>query len=152
MTRTQPTLVKSSRYLADIDLDDGHYQNYLTDIRKIAQITNDPFANALATAASRAWSRGGRSELLHVILKSAQTAFDQGADTGVRVGEAYMRLEQPNRALPYFRAAFERNDPVLMRLSVCQCPAAVKNDPEYRSLFQQVRARMGLPNAKKRAP
>lgn len=145
LARTQPTLVKSSRYLANIDLDDGNYDAYLADIRKISEITHDPVANTLATAASRAWARGGRSGLLQAILKSAHTAFDQGADTGVAVGEAYMRLGQQNRALPYFKAAFERNDPVLMRLSVCECPAAVKNDPEYISLFQQVRKRMGLP-------
>jgi tetratricopeptide (TPR) repeat protein len=146
LSRTQPTLVKSSRYLAGIDLADGNYHAYLADIRKVAEITHDPVANALATAASRGWARGGRSGLLQAILKAAQTAFSQGADTGVAVGEAYMRLEQPEQALPYFRAAFERNDPVLMRLSACECPAAVKNDPEYISLFQEVRKRMGLPN------
>jgi tetratricopeptide (TPR) repeat protein len=146
LTRTQPTLVKSSRYLAGIDLDDGNYHSYLADIRQIAKITHDPVANTLAIAASRGWASGGRSGLLQAILKAAQTAFEQGADTGVAAGEAYMRLGQPNKALPYFRAAFERNDPVLMRLSVCECPAAVKNDPEYISLSQQVNMRMGLPN------
>jgi tetratricopeptide (TPR) repeat protein len=145
MSRTQPNLVKSSRYLVGIDLDDRNYAASLEDLRQVAEISHDPAANALAISASRGWARGGRSGLLEAIRKAAQAAFDQGCDSGYGLGDAYLRLGQPKKALPYFRAALERNDFVLMRLSARESVAALKDDPGYRLLFQQIRERMGLP-------
>jgi tetratricopeptide (TPR) repeat protein len=147
LARTQPNLVKSSRYLAGIDLDDRNYPAFLADIRQVAEISHDPAMNALVTAASRGLARGGRSGLLEAIRKYAQSVFDQGNDSGNTLAETYLRLGQPKKALPYFRAALARNEISLMRLSACECVAAVKDDPGYRQLFQQVREHMGLPKA-----
>ncbi len=145
LSRTQPNLVKSSRYLAGIDLEDRNYPAFLADIRQVAEISHDPAINALAISATRGWAREGRSGLFEAIRQSAQTAFDQGSSSGYGLAEAYLRLGQPKTALPYFRAALERNDFVLMRLPTCECIASVKDDPGYRLLFQQIRERMGLP-------
>jgi tetratricopeptide (TPR) repeat protein len=138
-------LVKSSRYLAEIDLDDRNYSAFLADLQQVTEISHDPAEAALAAAASRGWALGGESGLLEAIRQEAQTAFEQGRNSGYALGDAYLRLGQPQKALPYFRAAFERNDFTLMRLSACECIAAVKDDPGYALLLQQVRERMILP-------
>ena len=145
LSRTQPHLVKSSRYLARIDLDDRNYPAFLADMQQVGEISHDPDETSLAAAASREWARGGKAGLLEAIRKAAQQAFDQGRNSGYALADAYLRLGRPAQALPYFRAAFERNDFTLMRLSACECIAAVKDDPGYALLLQQVRERMVLP-------
>jgi hypothetical protein len=79
--RTQPNLVKPSRYLEEIDLDRGNYEGYIADLRQAFSISRDPYESALAAAAERGWSRGGKTGLLLEILKVEQAAYARGTGT-----------------------------------------------------------------------
>ena len=142
LAETQPNLVSSSRYLAELDLDDGNYDAYIADLRRMAAISRDKNDEALASAAQHGWSAGGAAGLLDAVRRVQQAAFERGAGSGNTLGRLYLRLGQPEKALYYFRAALERNDIGLMTLPACACLANVRENPDYISLLRQVHVRM----------
>lgn len=142
LAETQPNLVSSSRYLAELDLDDGNYDAYIADLRRIAAISRDKNDLALASAAEHGWSAGGAAGLLDAVRHVQQAAFERGAGSGNTLGRLYLRLGQPEKALYYFKAALERSDIGLMTLPACACLANVRENPDYISLLRQVHVRM----------
>ena len=147
LERTQPNLVKSSRYLEEFDLEDGNYPAYLVDTRQAGNISRNPDEIALANAAARGWARSGKEGLLEAIREEQQAAFERGTCSGNTLGKTYLLLRRPKEALKYFKAALDRNDFMVMTLSGCNCVNNLKDNPEYASLFRQVRERMHLSSA-----
>ncbi len=142
LAETQQNLVSSSRYLAELDLDDGNYDAYIADLRRMAAISQDKNDEALASAAEHGWSAGGATGLLDAVRRVQQAAFERGAGSGNTLGRLYLRLGQPEKALYYFKAALERNDIGLMTLPDCACLANVRGNPDYISFLRQVHVRM----------
>lgn len=142
LAETQPKLVSSSRYLAELDLDDGDYNAYVADVRRVAAISHDPDEMALATAAARGWSESGAAGLLEAARRVQQQAFERGAWSGNTLGRLYLYLGQPEKALYYFKAALKEKDVGLMTLPDCRCIANVRDNPDYASLLREVHKRM----------
>lgn len=142
LARTQPTLVKPSRYLARLELEDQNYPAFLADLRNAAAISQDPDELALVDAASRGWSRGGRIGLLEGMRQVQKDAFDQGRTSGFALAKTDLFLGRTDEALAYFNAAFDRNDYNLMGLPGCNCIAAVAGNPDYAQLLRRIHERM----------
>jgi tetratricopeptide (TPR) repeat protein len=141
LTRTQPSLVKPSRYLARLDLEDGRYQAFISDVQNAAAISHNPNEAAIAEAASRGWAHGGKMGMFEAIREVQQAAFERGASSGYWLARTYLLLGKPNEALHYFKAAYDRNDFNLMTLSSCQCISSVKNTAGYAALLRQIHDR-----------
>ncbi len=142
LARTQPTLVKPSRYLARLELEDENYPAFLADLKSAAAISQDPDELALANAASRDWTRNGRTGLLEGMRQLQKDAFDQGRTSGFALAETDLLLGRPDEALAYFNAAFDRNDYNLMSLPGCNCIAGLADTPGYAQLLRRIRERM----------
>ena len=152
LARTQPSLVKPSRYLARLDLEDGQYQAYLDDLQHDAAISHNPDEVALAEDAARGWASGGKTGMFEGMREAQQAAFDHGNSSGYTLAKTYLLLGRPNDALHYFKAAFDRNDFNLMTLYACECISGVKNSAGYVALLRQVRERTLRPPASKKLP
>jgi tetratricopeptide (TPR) repeat protein len=144
MTQTQPKLASPSRYLAELDLDDGNFSDYLADLRIAASVSHDPYEEALAAGASAGWTRAGRAGLLDGVRRVQEDAFAHGNETGYWLGRTYLMLGDPITALRYFDQAFQKNDFTLMTLSACPCVAGLTNDARYADLLRRVREQMHL--------
>jgi tetratricopeptide (TPR) repeat protein len=142
LARTQPTLVKASRYLEDIDLDDGNYEAYLVEIRQAATISHNPDESALAAASEHGWERGGVHEMFLAIRDLQQALYGRGGRTGYELALAYVRLGQPLAALRYFNAALENRDIRMMWLQSCNCSAEVRTNADYIQLFRRINETM----------
>jgi tetratricopeptide (TPR) repeat protein len=141
LTRTQPSLVKPSRYLARLDLEDGRYQLFITDMQNAAAISHNPSEAAIAEAASRGWAHDGKMGMFEAMREVQQTAFERGDSSGYWLARTYLFLGKPNEALHYFKAAYDRNDFNLMTLSACECISSVKNTAGYTALLRQIHDR-----------
>ncbi|MGB6194584.1 MAG: hypothetical protein WBF42_19125 [Terracidiphilus sp.] len=142
LARTQPTLVKPSRYLARLELEDENYPAFLADLKNAAAISQDRDELALVDAASRGWTRGGRTGLLEGMRQVQKAAFDNGRTTGFALARTDLFLGRTDEALAYFNAAFDRNDYNLMSLPGCNCIATVAGKPDYAQLLRRIRERM----------
>jgi tetratricopeptide (TPR) repeat protein len=141
LARTQPSLVKPSRYLARLDLDDGRYQEFLSDFQNAASISHNPVEAATAEAASRGWARAGKIGMFEAMREVQQGAFERSATSGYWLARTYLLLGKPNEALHYFKAAYDRNDFNLINLAGCECITSLKNTPGYAALLRQVHDR-----------
>jgi tetratricopeptide (TPR) repeat protein len=147
LARTQSALVKPSRYLARLELEDGNYTGFVADIQNAASISHDPDEMALADAAARGWVHSGKTGLLEGIRSAQKAAFDRGTTSGFALAKTYLLLGKPNDALPYFKAAFDKNDFNLMSLPSCDCISSLKDDPGYTHLLRRIHERMHSPRA-----
>lgn len=142
LERTQPAFVSPSRYLAELDLDDENYSDYLSDLRRSAAISHNSDEITLASLASRGWALDGKRGLLRAVLQAEQAGFARGDTSGYWLARAYLRLGDGKKAIQYFDEALRHNDYTLMTLPSCGCISSVKNEPEYELLLAQIRARM----------
>ncbi len=142
MEQTQLSLITPSRYLAELDLDDQNYSDYLDDVKRIAAISRSPEDRSLSAAASHGWAGNGRDGLLEAIVKSEQSFFAQGKTSGYWLARAYLRLGNTKKSIPYFHEAMKRNDFTLMTLPSCACIAPAKDDPDMNALLAQIHGRM----------
>lgn len=145
LAKSDPGLVKPTRYLARLELDDGNYEGFLTDLRASANISRDLNEAAVADAAERGWAHGGKQGMLEAVREVQQAAFDRGTSSGFNLARTYLLLGKPNEALRYFNAAYKRNDFSLMGLEACEWSAGLKKNAGYAALLRQIRDRMRLP-------
>ena len=142
LERSQPALLSPSRYLAELDLDDENYPEYLSDVGRSAAISHNLDEVTLAALASRGWALNGKEGVLQAVLKAEQASFARGDTSGYWLARAYLRLGDEKRAIQYFNEALRHNDYTLMTLPSCGCISPVKNEPEYAVLLAQIHARM----------
>ncbi len=147
LARTQPSLVKPSRYLARLEFDAEDYPAFLADLKTASEISRDPDEMALANAAADGWKRNGKAGLLEALRQTQKDAFDRGHASGFALAKTYLVLGKPDEALSYFNAAFDRNDYNLMGLPACDCISTVAWQPDYVQLFRRIRERMHVPPA-----
>jgi len=144
LARTQPTLVKASRYLEGIDLERRDYAAYLADLRQTVGIAHNPDESELSAAVERGWAHGGKHGLLIAMRDVHQAALARGENTAFDIGLVYLWLEQPQKALHYFNAALEQRDVRISWLRVDYGVAELEKDPNYRALLIRIDERLRL--------
>jgi tetratricopeptide (TPR) repeat protein len=139
---TQPTLATPAYFLSEIDFAAGNYASYVADIHHYASTTGAPEDVALDDALARGLAQGGRAGLLQARARALKAAFDQGAESGYKLGQNLLLLGRPGEALPYFRAALNRRYVLLITMEQCPWARTLSRDPGYAALFAQVRQQM----------
>ncbi|HEV2474642.1 MAG TPA: hypothetical protein VGS41_18345, partial [Chthonomonadales bacterium] len=142
VTHTQPKLMSPYRYLAEFDLEDGRYAEYLHDLRQAAAISHDPDEVALANDASAGWAHEKKTGMLEGIRRAQLESVAQNKGSGYWLARTYLLLGKPTDALYYFNQAFNSRDYLLMNLSACSCLANLRNDPSYKDLLLRVHQEM----------
>lgn len=144
LARTQPNLVKASRYLEGIDLIHKDYGNYLADLRQTVAIAHNPDEAELLIAVEHGWARSGVRGLMEAKRDVDLAAHARGASTAYDIALDYQWLGQPRNALYYFNKALEEHD---VRISWVRkdCDlAGLEMDPDYRALVVRIDERMHL--------
>jgi tetratricopeptide (TPR) repeat protein len=148
--QTQPNLSSPAQYLSIIDFAIGDFPGYIASLRRYASITGSADDAALADAAARGWTQGGKTGLLEARAKGLKTAFDHGSEpSGFYLGQTLVMLGRPKEALTYFKASLNSHIVVLAMLQNCPWGKPLANDPDYAALFAEIRARQhgGYPNS-----
>ena len=142
LEQTQPTPLTPSYFLKQIDFARGDYPAYIGELQHIASITQNPDDVSMAEHAMRGWARGGRSSMLEEIVGLQKEAFRRGTEPGFWVGETYLLLGDPGKALPYFKASLSRHFILLMTMQECDWAKKLSGNPGYETLFAEIRERM----------
>jgi tetratricopeptide (TPR) repeat protein len=140
--QTQPTLATPPSFLQGLYFGRGDYQNYITEARRYAAITHDPDDAAMAEAIARGWVSGGKKGFLESRASMLEADFQRGTESGCLLGETWLVLGNPQRALPYFRASLDKRCLLFPALQECGWPKALAGSPGYTELFAEVRQRI----------
>ena len=136
--QTQPTLASPAYFLRELDFATGDYAGYVAESRHYASITRARDDIALADAVARGWAQGGRTGMFQARARVLKAIFDRGGNSGYQLGQTLLLLGQPQKALPYFRAALDRHSLLLMTMAQCPWAKALAHDPGYAALFAQI--------------
>jgi hypothetical protein len=140
--QTQPNLSSPAQYLSIIDFAIGDFPGYIASLRRYAAATGSADDVALAEAAARGWSQGGKAGLLEARAKGLKAAFDHGSGpAGFYLGQTLVMLGRPKEALTYFKASLNSHIVVLTTLQDCPWVKPLANDPDYAALFAEIRER-----------
>jgi tetratricopeptide (TPR) repeat protein len=140
--QTQPTLATPPSFLQALYFGRDEYENYIAEARRYAAITHDPNDATLAEAMARGWARNGRRGFLEARASVLEADFQRGTETGCLLGETWLALGNPQRALPYFKASLENRCLLFPALQKCGWPKALAGSPGYTELFAEVRQRI----------
>jgi tetratricopeptide (TPR) repeat protein len=144
LARTQPNLVKASRYLEGIDLGRKNYGLYLADLRQTVEISHNAEESELLAAVERGWAHGGEHGLLVAMRDVDLAALTSGANTAYDLAITYESLGQPKNALQYFNLALEKHDVRVSWTRKDSSLAELEKDPDYRALLQRIDERLHL--------
>jgi tetratricopeptide (TPR) repeat protein len=142
LDHTQPTLASSSDFLRTIEFAEGEYLAYIADTRRYALTTGNPDDLATADNVARGWAEGGKIAMLNALLRAQEIAFKHGTETGFRLGQTYILLGHPDKALPYFDASLKKHFIMLITMRDCNWAKDLTADPGYAKLFEEIRKRM----------
>ena len=144
LARTQPNLVKASRYLYGIDFARRDYDAFRADLLHTVSIAHKADESELASAVERGWERGGEHGLLAAIRDVDLAQLARGDNKAFDVAGVYLRLGQPGTALHYFELALKQRDVRIARLPADSSLPALEEYPNYRALFQRIDEAMHL--------
>ena len=140
--QTQPTLATPPLFLQGLYFGKGDYENYVAEAQRYAAITHDPNDATLAEAMARGWMRSGRRGFLEARASVLEADFKRGTETGCLLGETWLALGNPQKALPYFKTSLDRRCLMVAALQECGWPKALAGSPGYTELFAEVRQRI----------
>lgn len=137
LARTQPTLVKASRYLYGIDFGRKDYENFLTDLRQTASIAHGADESELSAAVERGWAHGREHGLLIAMRDVYLAQYARGKHVAFDLAGVAMRLGQPRAAVHYFKLALGQHDIRISWLAGGPNPELEK-DPDYPVLITEI--------------
>jgi len=140
--QTQPTLASPAEFLRELDFAIGNFPAYVDDTRQFAAITHAPDDAALAKAVAQGWARAGRTGLLEARAAALKAKFNQGNESGFKLGETLLLLGHRQEALFYFRAALDRHAVQFVTIDDYPWSKQLSDDPGYAALFAQIRQRV----------
>ena len=142
MEQTQPSLRTPADFLQGMAFAIGDNLAYLDQLHHIASITHSPDDIGIARNASLGWARARRLGMLEEVATSGKVAFDRGSQSGFTLGQTYLLLGRPRQALPYFTAALQQHDIMLITMEQCDWARGLSADPDYVALFAEIRSRL----------
>lgn len=137
LSRTQPNLVKASRYLYGIDFARRDYAAFLVDLRQTVSVAHAADESELSAAVQRGWARSQERGFLIAMRDVYLAQYARGKNTAFDVAGVSLRLGQPKAALHYFKMALEKRDVRISWLAGGPNPELEK-DPDYRVLLTQI--------------
>jgi tetratricopeptide (TPR) repeat protein len=141
MEKREPGFRSPHLYLTYIYLRTRDYPNFLTELRKDAQLVRDDSALAIATAAEKGFATGKSRGMFEAMLAIQEKLYAQQSVSPTAVALTEASLGSKAEALRYLQAAYDQRDGALL---------FVETDPEFKSLedepaYRDLLARMNLP-------
>ena len=132
--QTEPQFLSPPRYLARLYLQQKDYPGFLGQMERAASISKDADERAIATAARRGWSAGGKHKMLEEMERAQQATFESGKSSGFDLAYTCLLLGQKKSATRYLQAAYLVHDPNVLSVARGRFEADLKGDPSFEQL------------------
>jgi DNA-binding winged helix-turn-helix (wHTH) protein len=137
----EPDFISPHVYLRLDYFEIGDYPNYVTELKKNAQLTHDVAQSSVAEAAAEGLAQGGEHGLLEAQLLAQRKLYGPGKVSPYYVAQTEARLGNKGEAIRYLTLCVQSHDEVVLNVIGDQGFASLHGDPA----FQQLLAKIGLP-------
>jgi tetratricopeptide (TPR) repeat protein len=141
MERSEPEFRSPHLYLKYIYFRKQEYSDFLSELHKDALVLNDHTALAVADAAARGLTRGGKQGMLEAMLREQEKLYTRHEIAPTELAWTEAVLGNKNEALRYLTAAYGQRDGCLLFVEVYPEFNTLQDQPGYGELL----ARMNLP-------
>jgi tetratricopeptide (TPR) repeat protein len=141
INETEPSFLSTHRYLAIIDLVNQNYSDYLVELRKVGQLSQNQTDLAIVSAGEKALHAGGPRAMLESMFRMQKQLLAEGRIPAYRLAMTCALLGQNEQAFAYLHLARERHESLLSGIVVDPTLVTLRADPAYRELLSEI----GLP-------
>jgi Tfp pilus assembly protein PilF len=128
------TLKSIPRYLALLYLYQSDYPHYLVELKRAADLAQDPGSRAVAQAAERGFNAGGDAGMLQSILSAQMELHKQGLLPSYTLAETAAIAGRNSEAIRYLNAASEESFSSFVVYRIDPAFRNLRSDPAYREL------------------
>jgi DNA-binding winged helix-turn-helix (wHTH) protein/Tfp pilus assembly protein PilF len=137
----EPDFISPHVYLRLDYFEIGDYPNYVTELKKDAQLTHDIAQTSVAEAAAEGLAKGGEHGLLEAQLLAQRKLYEPGKVSPYYVAQTEARLGNKGEAIRYLTLCVQSHDEVVLNVIGDHAFASLHGEPAFRQLLGKI----GLP-------
>lgn len=138
LAASDPQFLSPHQYLASVYLLERRYPDYLSELRKVAQLSHDIKGLAVAEAGEEGFAQNGATRMLTQML-AAQQASHAGQDARYySLAQVCALLGDKSEAINYLKLALNGREANTLVLAVDEPFAQMRGDPTFRELVRRV--------------
>jgi DNA-binding winged helix-turn-helix (wHTH) protein/Tfp pilus assembly protein PilF len=135
MEATDPSFISPHRYLKLAYFDGGDNADFIAEARQEANLMKDPVGLAIADAAQRGLSSGGRQGMFKNMLATERKFYDQDKISPFLLAEVCARMGDEQQALHYLQSALDKHDQYMASLAGDNAFRDMRDQPAFKSIL-----------------
>ncbi len=134
---SQPGFLSTHRYLAYVYEQKRDFPDYLEEVMKAANLSQNESELAIAHANVDGFKAGGEQGMLKRVLQTDLDLFSQGKVPAFTVAGTYARLGEQDETLRYLQISYQRHEPSFLVVRGDRTFAPYRDKPAVRKLIEQ---------------
>jgi hypothetical protein len=126
-------------YLAQIYLQNRHYEKYFVEARELAALSHDQKAMESIAEQQKLFLKSGEKALLETMLQEQIQEFQDGRGDAFVVAGTYMALGRNREAQDYLEKSYQRHEYQLINLRAARQFSPLQNDPAFQDLLRRLK-------------
>jgi Tfp pilus assembly protein PilF len=139
--QTEPRFYSTHGYLATVDVARDDDAGFVREMAAAAAMRNDQPGAAIAAAAARGRSAGGRDAMFAAMLGEQKQLYAEGQGTAYALAQSFAQLGDGKDAMANLELSLSRHESQIIELAIDPSFARWRRTGEFRALM----ARAGLP-------
>jgi tetratricopeptide (TPR) repeat protein len=135
----EPASQSAHTYLAAIYLTQRDSGNYLLELQKAAELSNNEPAQAIWTAAREGFAGGGAHGMFERILEVQQNLLKDGRWPHYDVAKTFLAMGKRQEALDQLQAAVQNREMDIVALGNDPSFAGLHSEPRFQELEKQLK-------------
>ena len=135
----EPASQSAHTYLAAIYLTQRDSGNYLLELQKAAELSNNEPAQAIWTAARKGFAGGGAHGMFERILEVQQNLLKDGRWPHYDVAKTFLAMGKRQEALDQLQAAVQNREMDIVALGNDPSFAGLHSEPRFQELEKQLK-------------
>lgn len=135
---TDPSFLSPHRYLAKIGSCTNDPHTFLLESRRVAELSHDPEALAIADAAAYGFAARGQSGMFDGILAVQKRLLGNGRLSAYAIAETCALAGKRDEAIGYLQDAFDKRASAMVTLRIECSFKGLRDDPSFRDLIARV--------------
>jgi len=143
MENRDPSFRSLHLYLERVYFRKQDYPDFISELRKDAQVMHDGSAFAVATAAEKGFDAGGSRGMFDAMLRIQKKLYVRHSVPPTNLALTLAMLGSKKEALRYLKAAYEQRDGSLLFIEADPEFDILHDEPAYRDLLAQMNLPVG---------
>ena len=136
LTASAPEFQPPHFYLATIDLDRGHFDDYLDESRIAARLSGNAALAETIAAGTQGYAQGGPSEMFARMLAVQQAQHGSGRETAFNLARTAAQAGLTDAAFAYLDESVRSREPDALGIRIDPSLKPLRADPRFEKLAE----------------